>query len=201
MSNILFIDTETTGLIPGHHSIIELAAIYYMDGVEYSRFHVQCAPSLDSFTSLGAVAVNKVSPIVYMSRKSPVTACNEFIDYVLNLPGWDKYRKIVLAGHNVQFDVNHLKAMFAKNRIENFDGLFDYHMIDTFPVAMFLKDCGIIQTDKLSLGPLSKSLGIEVNEKNLHGAVYDAHLAAKVYYKMTDIVKGEDEFPRKLAFQ
>ena len=55
----IFIDTETTGLDPRTHDVIEVAALVYEDGTEICRYNCEMSAAFGAFVDLEALQVNK----------------------------------------------------------------------------------------------------------------------------------------------
>lgn len=190
MRSILVIDTETTGTDPKQHAVIEIAA----------QFHAQDG-TISSFTKkffnpkrkvdLEALKYNNVAYGSLVSLGSEEIAVRQFIDWLLSLPINSNTR---LVGHNVNFDVNFLKALTEDYDIQGFNKLIPYKVHDTSDRGELLIDAGIIKTDsnRSSLKYLAKALGIEVQETALHGAVYDVQLTVQVYKAINELLKEEN---------
>lgn len=190
--NILFIDTETTGLEAGKHSIIEIACAHYKDGVLKSTFQrkfISNSPILD----MGALRVNKqntASLLEIGKQCSEQKAAFDFMDYLLTLDNKDLH----VCGHNVHFDVGHVKHLLTKFGIEGWESSVSYRQLDTCDRARMLIESGIITQEMggrgAGLKTVAQALGVTVDETKLHGAMYDVELCAAVYYKMIEVLRN-----------
>ena len=190
--NILFIDTETTGLIPGKHSIIEIACRHYKNGQLQSRF-AQKFISNEAILDMGALKVNKstTASLMEIGKNCPEhKAVFLFMDYLLSLDNKDLH----VCGHNVHFDVNHIKALLNKYSIEGWDQVVSYRQLDTCDRARMLIEAGIINQEMGARGAglktIAAALGVKVEDDKLHGAEYDVELCAQVYYKMIEVLQN-----------
>lgn len=190
MSNILFMDVETTGLNPEIDSVIQIAAQYYKGEERISQFETKLKPYKNNL-SLGALMTNKVSPNDLNLAQDSKTACNDFIEYLQSIPDFTFYNKIVPAAHNAAFDISFLKSFLKAHNVVGWDDFFSYRVVDTAAIARFLVDVNLLDTKSVSLGILAKSLKIEVDETKQHEALYDTELCAKVYFAMKKLITGD----------
>ncbi len=185
--NILFLDIETVGLDPSCNSIIEISALHYNNGQLMSQFNDK-AFTVNTKVDLGALTVNKqtIKNLMLAGKdKQENQMLYDFVDFSLGLP-----RDTIICGHNVNFDINFIKGRLALNSVEGFNNLFSYRVLDTATIALFLQSVGKLKVDKINLGNLAQSLGININKDNLHEAKYDTMLTASVFYSLQKLVKG-----------
>lgn len=185
--DILFFDVETCG-ISTKSSTIEIGAIYYKDGVEQNRFQGVCGPIEGSEINIGALAVNRAKLRSMDHRGSPETMVHNFVDFLLELP-IERRKGLILAGHNVKFDIDHVDSMMRQFNVVDFTEFTSHRVIDTAAIAQFLIDAGVIGASRAGLGIVAQSLEVDYDPNQHHGALYDAELSAKVYFKMLDLVK------------
>lgn len=200
MTYLLSIDTETTGVDAKTNSIIELGAILYEGSSKIEQFNLHIVSS--GAVDLGALKVNKLNfnslessnfnsvGTNYVSRETPEAAIKTFCNFLLEKVVPKVQNKIVILGHSVEFDIRFIKQWFINQRITGFDVIFDHNVIDTKIISNFLKNCGLLPIDNISLGALAKALNITVDTTKLHTALYDCELTANCYFKMLDLVKG-----------
>jgi DNA polymerase III epsilon subunit-like protein len=208
MGNILFVDTETTGLDPEKNRLLQIAARLDVDKstgveglIEYFETHVGHFMFFDNAPvfeiSLGALKVNKRSllntnptppgsPIpageaMVMEERVAIT---RFVEWLLVMHR--KYGDFLLAGHNVDFDIRFLNAALRRAGIVGLDELVGHRRVDTAPIALFLKDAGILKIEKGSLEETAKALGISTEGQ--HDAKFDVDLTASIYYEMKKLV-------------
>lgn len=204
--NILFIDTETTGLDPETHGILELAAQLYSDGKLIDTFN-QAIKIEDLVANGRSVAIDalKVNGITFynqgkvcMERGIDFLGKEEevlrnFVDWLvgatLKVDG-----KIFVAGQNVAFDLGFIKKSLSRNKFEGWDRGISYRNIDTSDISRFLIDTGVLRIPSelpsgSGLEKTALALGIEVRGRQLHTALEDVKLTAEVYYAMKDRVE------------
>jgi DNA polymerase-3 subunit epsilon len=167
----IFLDTETTGLATSQgHRIIEIGCIEIVNrrftGREYHNF---LNPERD--IDEGAEAVHGMSRADLEHQPRFCDIADEFLEFI-------KDGELVI--HNAEFDVGfleyELKLMeHAKPKIA------DHAMVlDTLSVARRLHP-----GQRNSLDALCKRYNVDASRRNVHGALIDAELLAKVYLAMT----------------
>lgn len=190
--NILFLDTETTGLVAGKHAICEIACAHYKNGELQSTFQRKFI-SPQAILDMGALRVNKhnTASLTQIGKEcSESQAVFDFMDYLLTLDTKDLH----VCGHNVHFDVGHIKALLEKHGIEGWDQSVSYRQLDTCDRARMLIESGIITQEMggrgAGLKTIAQALGVAVDQEKLHGAMYDVELCAAVYFKMIEVLRN-----------
>ena len=167
----IVLDTETTGLqIADGHKIIEIGCIELVDRkFTGNRYHQYLNPQRE--IDEGALAVHGLSKQFLEEKPLFSEIVEEFMSFVNGAE---------LIIHNAPFDVgfiNHELNMVQKK----WRTLTDYcRVIDTLVLARQLH---IGQRN--SLDALCKRYKIDNSQRDLHGALLDAHLLAQVYLAMT----------------
>lgn len=191
--NILFIDTETTGVDSEKHSIIEIGAALYVDGKLVKDFRIDMKPEEGSALSLEALQVNGNTISSLESKPDRSVGLTKFMEFILDLRRhYDG--KLFLCGHNVHFDLAFIKKLLRDYNIEEWDKVVSYRIIDTNTIGRFLVDTGVIHVPEnvprgTGLENLALNLGIEVRGRKLHTALEDVKLTAEVYYAMQKLVE------------
>jgi len=156
---IISLDIETTGLDPNRHQILSIGACTLDGGIQFYREVIHEEVTL----TMGAMRVNKLVPWEFQKGDSWHNIQRDLIETFKIVDG-DK-----LLGWNVgSFDRIFLKKIW--------EGLFPFHYrsVDLNSICEFLgKDAKGFK--KLGMDKLGH-IGL-----NLHHALYDALLAAKVY--------------------
>ena len=167
----IVLDTETTGLSTGQgHRIIEIGAIELVNrrltGREFHRF---LNPERD--IDEGAERVHGIS------RKDLETAprFHEVADELLEF-----IRDAELVIHNAEFDVGFLE--YELGRMKHPLPAITAHarVLDTLSLARELHP-----GQRNSLDALCKRYEVDASNRDLHGALIDADLLARVYLAMT----------------
>ena len=167
----IVLDTETTGLSPAQgHRIIEIGCIEMVNrrltGREFHRF---LNPDRD--IDEGAVAVHGISRAQLETEPRFQEIVDEFLEFV-------KDAELVI--HNADFDVgfldHELRLMkHAKPRIAD-----HCQVLDTLSLAR-----KIHPGQRNSLDALCKRYEVDASKRDVHGALIDSELLARVYLAMT----------------
>lgn len=185
--NILFIDTETTGLDPSKHTIIEIACRLDVDGKTVTR-HSTKFYNPNAQIDLGALRVNKTKITDLVKAKPEAQEVAHLVDWLVELP--DRVQgEIYLSGQNVTFDKEFLKALLGRYNVSGLDSIVGYKVLDTFGLALALVMKGKLKVEgKLNLGNIAKALGVDLSKKKLHTADDDTDVAAEVLYKLLELI-------------
>lgn len=167
----IVLDTETTGLeIADNHRIIEIAAVELVDRrVTGNFYHQYICPqrSID----LAALAVHGITEDFLADKPIFPAVAKEFLAFI-------KDAELII--HNAPFDVG-----FLNRELELFDS-----QLGTIAVYCTVLDTLAMARKKHpgqhnSLDALCRRYKIDNSARDLHGALLDAHLLAKVYLAMT----------------
>ena len=167
----IVLDTETTGLSTGQgHRIIEIGAIELVNrritGREFHRF---LNPDRD--IDEGAEAVHGIS----RSDLETAPRFNEIVDELL-----DFIRGAELVIHNAEFDVGFLEHELGLMKHPQ-PSITDHSLVlDTLKIAREMHP-----GQRNSLDALCKRYEVDASKRDVHGALIDAELLARVYLAMT----------------
>ena len=172
MKTELYIDTETTGLDPAIHGLIQVAVIAMVDDKEVGRLNIKMNPN----TYVDGVVLNEYALKVNNTTEEDLKtfqhqndACLEFLLFLQKLPVADEL-KWTPVGYNVGFDVGFIKAWFEENSL-HYGHYFSYASIDVLSVVRYLKSLGVIRDIKnAKLTTLCDWAGIELDA---HDAMRD----------------------------
>jgi DNA polymerase-3 subunit epsilon len=167
----IVLDTETTGLSVKHgHRIIEIGCIELVNrrltGREFHRFL-----NPDREMEEGAVRVHGIS-------RADLETAPRFPEIVDELLEFLKDAELVI--HNADFDVGFIEhelrlMQHAKPKVTH-----HATVLDTLKIARELHP-----GQRNSLDALCKRYGVDASKRNVHGALIDAELLARVYLAMT----------------
>src|SRR5687768_3005895 len=114
MARLLIIDTETGGIDPSVHSLLSLAAVVWEDGRLGGSVEILVAEPVIS-VSPEAMRINRIDLGVHgqkaLSTAEAVAAFEAFIRHEFQ-EAFTCGERVVLAGHNVGFDVGFLKRLY-----------------------------------------------------------------------------------------
>lgn len=174
LRRLVFIDTETTGLDPNFHEIIEIGMIQVdpesMEEIG-EALEIRIRPEHIERASPEALVVNGYNEEDWKDAVSSRTAV-EIIDKALD---W-----VMIGGHNVHFDRAFLAALFARHnrKLRIFS-----HIVDTATLAYPLYIAGILPS--LNLDAIGAHFGIE--RTPVHNALDDAFMSLDAAQRLTSM--------------
>lgn len=161
------LDTETTGLRPGDHRIIEVGCVEIVNGSRTgSVFHAYTDPQRDMPEE--AFKIHGISSEFLKGKPTFSKIAKEFLDYIGN-------SELVI--HNAGFDIAFLN--------------YELGLIGMTEIPMSrVEDTLYLARKKYpgspaSLDALCKRFGINLSSRQKHGALIDAELLALVYIELT----------------
>lgn len=209
LDKLLVLDTETTGLDCRKDQILQLSAIYYEFGKEVSKFDEYIELEKDyKNVALGALNANncKFKNILNIqkigtstTRLSEKVSVYKFCDWLLELK---LDRNVLVAGQNVNFDLDFIKQLFSKYNISDYDSVLPYRTYDTMSINYLLSRTGIVDDSSNanrggSLQKIANKLKIDTTTFNLHNSLEDVKLTAKIIFTAEAKLKEINEFFNK----
>jgi DNA polymerase III subunit epsilon len=166
----IILDTETTGLDPADHRIIEIGCIELENRCfTGSYFHRYLNPmrSVDQ----GAFAVHGIDNAFLQDKPLFQEIHEELFAY---LEGAE------LIIHNAPFDIGFLDREFKLSKAD-FGHIVEHcKVVDTLDLARRLR-----KGRRNNLDALCKDYKVDNSQRDLHGALKDARLLGEVYLRMT----------------
>lgn len=161
---ICFFDTETTGLEPGRHEIIEVAIIRVLPEGNREVFTSKIKPARLSEASPKALEINGYTDDAWADAPA-FSAVAERITGML--------KGSVIVGHNVGFDIGFLEAELKSHGLKG----FGHHKVDTMTLAYeHLAPLGL---ESLALDKIRDFLGW--SKDGAHTALFDAETCERLY--------------------
>jgi len=175
LKKYLIIDTETGGLNPQINPLLEISMVVVDEqNTERDRFYAKLPPI--GLKSAKAMVVNSY----YFHPKDD--SLREESHIVEDLMRWSTvvYQQYnpILVGHNLRFDLEFIDALCRRNELEAWSQIWSIHHLDTMNLAFLAKECGLLQTERLTLKGVAKALGIEA--ANAHSAEGDTKITSEV---------------------
>jgi DNA polymerase-3 subunit epsilon len=165
----VILDTETTGLRPGHHRVIELAGIRMRAGEVVGSFQSLLNPGI----RLPAFIVQFTGITQEMIATAP-KAHEVFPDFLHFIDG------AILVGHNVGFDIGFLSY---EAQLLGYD--FPIDGLDTISLARrFLPGLRRFKLDKVADH-------LKISATNRHRALGDARVTAAVFVKLLELARQQ----------
>lgn len=171
----VFVDTETSGLDPRHHSI--LSVCLGNKEIGYTTFHIR--PDPDKIIDPKAMEINNIDLDGVWEDQSIA-----FLDFLQKLTA--EHGQLEPIGHNYMFDIGFIQQVLGRRGYESF---FSRRYLDTMIIARFLDEAHERKDGKYSLNDLCQRVGY-VNEY-AHTSEGDVRATEVVYDFLFDLVKGE----------
>lgn len=181
-----WIDLETTGLNPGKHSIVQIAGIVEIDGVEQESFCYPVKPLQGTAVSHRALEILDLSIEELKTYPEPAEVKQELLN-VFNkyIDPYDKNDKFYFLGYNARFDYDFLRTWFEKQLFSYFGSFFWFPPIDVMNLVAHNLMGEREKLINFKLFQVCKYLGLEVKEAELHDALYDIQITKKLYERIT----------------
>ena len=188
---ICAVDTETTGLDPEKHDVIQLAILPLGPDMKpnknYLPFNMHIRPDHPETVDPKAMSVNKIDLNWIMQHGIDSFQAADLLDEwfdKLNLP---INKRILVIGQNYCFDKAFLQQWLGAL---SYDRLFHYHYRDTMVSALYLNDRAALFGEAppfgaISLGRLANKLQVE--NLRAHDALEDCKMSAECYRLMLQI--------------
>lgn len=161
----VFVDTETSGLDPKHHSI--LSVCLGNKDIGYKTFHIR--PDPDMIIDPKAMEVNNIDLDGLWEDQSIA-----FLEYLQEMVA--EHGQLEPIGHNYMFDIGFIQQVLGRRGYEKF---FSRRYLDTMIIAKFLSEVGMVKSESYSLAHLCESFEIENEEA--HTAEGDVKATEKLY--------------------
>lgn len=161
----VFVDTETSGLDPRHHSILSICL--GSKEIGYSTFHFQ--PDPDMIIDPVALGINNIDLDGIWSDHTD--QFKEHLEYLL-----ERFGQLEPIGHNYMFDIGFIQQITG---VKGYSKYFSRRYLDTMIIAKFLSEVGMVMSESYSLAHLCESFNIE--NKGAHTAEGDVKATEKLY--------------------
>jgi len=181
----LFCDTETSGIDPSKHGIIQIAGLIDIDGEIKESFDIKIQPFPNQLISKESMKINGLTvedlKTFHKPQEGYALLTEIFSKYISK---FDKTDKFFFVGYNSNFDDSFLRQFFINSGDEYYGSWIWCPTIDVSSFAMeFLKE-ERSKFPNFKLVTVAKAFGIPVDESRLHEAVYDSILTRSIYRKM-----------------
>lgn len=185
MQKILWFDTETTGIDHKQNSIIQIAGVIEVDGEIKNEFELKCKPLPDTTISPGALEVTGYTEEQIYSFPDPNDLYKKLKSiFDKHIDKYDKSDKFIVAGYNIQFDLNMLDALFRYFGDKYLGSYLNYGCkIDVLPLVNVFRYLGHIKTDNAKLETICSFFNIEIKA---HDAFSDIKATRELFFKLME---------------
>lgn len=170
----IWIDTETTGLIPGKHAVIQIAAIITetIGGDPIDIFN-ESGGCHGFEVSAKALKVNGITEKELKKRRKPKHLFRDFITFLgKHVNRYDSNDKLIPVGYNVRFDTDMLFGFAKAMKYPYLGSMISGSGIDIMHVVRWEDACGKLPPMKNhKLVTVAKALGITLDDA--HDALAD----------------------------
>lgn len=178
---LVVIDTETGGLDPAQHSLLSIGLVAY-DGNRRAELFVR-EPSIT--THPRSMAINGID-LAYIeshgiSPAKAVDAVEAFLDHVGKRP-------VMLAGHNIAFDLAFMRRLYALAG-RPAPAEFTHRSVDTHALLWALAATGRLPPEATSSDGAFSYFGVSPPEALRHTALGDALATRELLVRLLEMVK------------
>jgi DNA polymerase-3 subunit epsilon len=170
-SKLVIIDTETGGIDPLKASILALAAVIWENGEirDQIELHIKESPIV---AEPEALRINRIDLKDLTTYGLVPRAAVEQFEKFLNR-SFDPQEEVVLAGHNISFDIAFLKRLYRLAGCD-YPKRFSHRTFDTASVLRYLNLGSVIHTTDVSSNTAFAYFNVSPSEEKRHSALADA---------------------------
>jgi len=195
---ILFIDTETGGIDPASNSLLSLALVIWKESEIKDSLEILINDGILNVTEK-ALAINGIDLADHRKKainpQLAIRRLNNFLD-----THFPKDEKIILAGHNIAFDINFLNVFLTRNGYD-FQQRFSHRCVDTSTILYYLYLTGRLKRKLTASQDAFDYFGVPVQGR--HTALGDALATARLFSKLISILhrssKGRSSSPKDIS--
>ncbi|ALF24748.1 3'-5' exonuclease [Fusobacterium nucleatum] len=190
MNKIIFIDTETGGVNPEKAALIQLSGIIRIDKKDVEKFNFYIKPFENSEVTEKALEVQgrtleELKTDKYVEEKEVYKQFVNLFDKYIDK--YDRTDKFVVAGYNVRFDVDILKAFFQRHGNNFLFSYLDSSMLDPLYSIRLLQIAEVLPVlENNKLETWCKHFGIELKA---HDSLEDIEATKKLIGKLISLIR------------
>lgn len=190
MNKIIFIDTETGGVNPEKAALIQLSGIIRIDKKDVEKFNFFIKPFENSEVNEKALEVQgrtleELKTDKYVEEKEVYKQFVNLLDKYIDK--YDKSNKFIVAGYNVRFDVDMLKAFFQRHGNNFLFSYLDSSMLDPLYSIRLLQIAEVLPVlENNKLETWCKHFGIELKA---HDSLEDIEATKKLIGKLISLIR------------
>nr|DAR70264.1 MAG TPA: DNA polymerase III subunit alpha [Caudoviricetes sp.] len=190
MNKIIFIDTETGGVNPEKAALIQLSGIIRIDKKDVEKFNFYIKPFENSEVNEKALEVQgrtleELKTDKYVEEKEVYKQFIKLLDKYIDK--YDRTDKFIVAGYNVRFDVDVLKAFFQRHGNNFLFSYLDSSMLDPLYSIRLLQIAEVLPVlENNKLETWCKHFGIELKA---HDSLEDIEATKKLIGKLISLIR------------
>jgi len=177
---LLWLDLETTGLIPCEHSPIQIAAIYE---------HGERVETFDRLVNPEGFKIDKEALKINGHKKKklktyPTDTLDKFVAFMdCYVDKYDKDDKFTVIGYNVKFDLEMIHCWARKKGFDYMGSYLDWRVVDVLVLARNEWLMGNMPSEPkdFKLGTICEVYGVKVPD---HDAAVDIKATRELYHRM-----------------
>lgn len=190
---LALLDTETTGLKPKKHSMVQLAIFIVVDGVKVDEFCIKCRPIEGREIDSKALEVNGLTPAQLASYPDPKEGFEKLLEFLAkHINVEDESDRLTPAGFNINFDSGFIREFFdLMGQKDAYKNYFFRRSLDVMALAMSWMDRYNVVPEKNKYSQINcaKALGINIDTSKSHEAFYDTSVCYLIYKLVRDSFK------------
>lgn len=190
MNKIIFIDTETGGVNPEKAALIQLSGIIRIDKKDVEKFNFYIKPFENSEVTEKALEVQgrtleELKTDKYVEEKEVYKQFINLLDKYIDK--YDRTDKFIVAGYNVRFDVDILKAFFQRHGNNFLFSYLDSSMLDPLYSIRLLQIAEVLPVlENNKIETWCKHFGIELKA---HDSLEDIVATKKLIGKLISLIR------------
>lgn len=184
----IFLDTETTGVNRLTCGVWQIGGIIDC-GKRIEEFQFECDIFDEDEVDEKALQMNNLSKEILAGKPDPIDAIQRFQQMLARyIDKFDRTDKLYFINFGAEFDAEVIRQWFLKCGDDYYGSWFWHPPIDVMVLAMqYLTKTGQRSAIRsFSLESVAMHFNIPIEASKLHGALYDAHVARALYYKVTE---------------
>lgn len=178
----IYIDCETTGLLPETHGLCQIAGIVVIDGAETEEFNFHVQPIKGKMVSAEALKKNRMTTDMLRGFPDPQKVFDDLIAlFDKYVEKYNKFDKFNFIAYNSPFDSGFVRAFLTE-----LGDKYTYGCYFHAPDLCIMRYAGMkLRADRselinFKLETVAKFLGIEIIESEMHDALTDIRVTMEI---------------------
>lgn len=196
MKKIIWIDTETTGLDPQRHGLIQLGMVMDIDGKIEGEIDLKIQPFPTDTLEISwkdiwlarddqfIIPYNELPVYDVSQYQTPFEQMKKITTFLdKHISKFDKNDKAWVGGYNVGFDIDTLSAFCKKAEFAFLGSYINWYRIDVLNMLFLESYHSGLVIENYKLETVCKHFGIEIQA---HDAMSDIKATRELYYLLGD---------------